>query len=65
MRAAALEAPRGLRVNVVSPPWVKETLVALKMDPASGLAASDVAKAYLAAVEGRHQGQTLDPAAFV
>lgn len=28
-RAAALEAPRGICVNVVSPPWVKETLKAL------------------------------------
>ena len=26
VRAAALEAPRGIRVNVVSPPWVTETL---------------------------------------
>lgn len=29
-RAAALEAPRGIRVNVVSPPWVTETLQAMK-----------------------------------
>jgi NAD(P)-dependent dehydrogenase (short-subunit alcohol dehydrogenase family) len=28
-RAAALEAPRVIRVNVVSPPWVPETLEAL------------------------------------
>src|SRR5512143_385870 len=26
VRVAALEAPRGIRVNVVSPPWVSETL---------------------------------------
>lgn len=64
-RAAALEATRGLRVNVVSPPWVKETLEKLEMDPAPGLAADDVAKAYVAAVEGKAQGQTLDPAEFV
>ena len=30
-RAAALEAPRGIRVNVISPPWVTETLRALGM----------------------------------
>jgi NAD(P)-dependent dehydrogenase (short-subunit alcohol dehydrogenase family) len=64
-RAAALEATRGVRVNVVSPPWVKETLAKLNMDPAAGLAADDVAKAYVAAVEGKAQGQTLDPADFV
>src|SRR5262249_11758311 len=32
-RAAALEAPRGIRVNVVSPPLVAETLEAQGMDP--------------------------------
>lgn len=30
--------PRRLRINVVSPPWVKETMVKLGMDQASGLA---------------------------
>jgi NAD(P)-dependent dehydrogenase (short-subunit alcohol dehydrogenase family) len=65
VRVAALEAPRGVRVNVVSPPWVKETLVMLKMDPGSGMAAGDVAKAYVAAVEGAQRGETLDPSRFV
>ena len=55
MRAAALEMPRRLRINAVSPPWVKETMVKLGMDPASGLAAADVAKAYVAAIEGSHK----------
>jgi NAD(P)-dependent dehydrogenase (short-subunit alcohol dehydrogenase family) len=57
VRAAALEMPRGLRINAVSPPWVKETMVKYGMDPTPGLAASDVAKAYVAAVEGSHQGK--------
>ncbi len=57
---ASVELPRGLRINVVSPPWIKETLVALKMDPSPGLPAADCARAYLAAVEGRQQGETLD-----
>lgn len=57
---AALELPRGLRVNVVSPPWISETLVALKMDPAGGIPAAACAKAYVAAVEGSDQGKTLD-----
>jgi NAD(P)-dependent dehydrogenase (short-subunit alcohol dehydrogenase family) len=65
VRVAALEAPRGVRVNVVSPPWVKETLVMMKMDPSSGLAAAEVAKAYVAAVEGTQRGETLDPSRFV
>jgi NAD(P)-dependent dehydrogenase (short-subunit alcohol dehydrogenase family) len=65
VRVAALEAARDVRVNVVSPPWVKETLEKLKMDPTDGLSADDVAKAYVAAVEGKYQGQTLDPARFL
>jgi hypothetical protein len=35
-----------------------ETLVALKMDPANGLAAAEVAKAYVQSVEGNATGQT-------
>ena len=61
-RAAALEAPRGIRVNVVSPPWVTETLVAYGMDTSIGLPAATVAKSYVAAVEGRHNGAVLEPA---
>jgi NAD(P)-dependent dehydrogenase (short-subunit alcohol dehydrogenase family) len=61
VRAAALEMPRRLRINAVSPPWVKETMVKLGMDPTPGLASSAVAKAYVAAVEGAHQGKILDP----
>jgi NAD(P)-dependent dehydrogenase (short-subunit alcohol dehydrogenase family) len=61
VRAAALEAERGIRVNVVSPPWVTETLVAMKMDTSIGIPAAAVAKAYVAAVEGTQTGATLDP----
>ena len=59
VRAAALEAPRGIRVNVVSPPWVTETLIAYKMDPKGGVPAAEVAKTYVKAVEGEDTGRTL------
>lgn len=59
--AAAIEMPRGIRVNVVSPGWVAETLRAMGMDPADGTPAEDVARAYAAAVEGAAQGETLRP----
>jgi len=65
VRAAALEMPRRLRINAVSPPWVKETLVKLGRDAAPGLSAAEVAKAYMAAVEGSYQGAILDPRQFV
>jgi NAD(P)-dependent dehydrogenase (short-subunit alcohol dehydrogenase family) len=61
VRAAALEMPRMLRINAVSPPWVKETMVKLGMDPTPGLAAVDVAKAYVEAIEGNQQGKIFDP----
>jgi NAD(P)-dependent dehydrogenase (short-subunit alcohol dehydrogenase family) len=64
VRAAALEMPRGLRVNAVSPPWIKETMVKLGMDPGPGLSADDCAKAYVAAVLGKHQGTILDATAL-
>ncbi len=60
MRAAALEAPRGIRVNVVSPPWVTETLKALGMDVSLGRPAAEVAKLYVKSVEGRETGRTLE-----
>jgi NAD(P)-dependent dehydrogenase (short-subunit alcohol dehydrogenase family) len=59
VRAAALEMPRRLRINAVSPPWVKETLVKFGMDPTQGLPSADVAKAYVEAVEGSRQGEIL------
>ncbi len=61
VRAAALDVPRGLRVNVVSPPWVTETLIARGMDPSIGIPADQVAQSYLASVEGTMTGQTIDP----
>jgi hypothetical protein len=39
---------------------VSETLVALKMDPANGLPAAEVAKAYVMSIEGNTTGQTID-----
>jgi NAD(P)-dependent dehydrogenase (short-subunit alcohol dehydrogenase family) len=65
VRAAALEMPRRLRINAVSPPWVKETMMKLHMDPTPGLSAVDVAKAYVALVEGSQQGAVLDPRGLV
>ena len=63
VRAAAIEAPRGIRVNVVSPPWVSETLTQLGMDPKGGLPAAVVAQAYVRTVEGPITGQVVEPSA--
>jgi NAD(P)-dependent dehydrogenase (short-subunit alcohol dehydrogenase family) len=55
-RAAALEAPRNIRVNVISPPWVTETLIALEMDTTNGMPAAELARAYVDSIEGRQTG---------
>ena len=59
-RAVALEMPRSIRVNVVSPPWVKETLEAMRKDSSSGIPAATVAEAYVESVEGTKNGIVID-----
>lgn len=60
VRAAALEVPRDIRVNVVSPPWVDETLEAMGADFDPSLPAATVAEAYRASLEGSMNGATID-----
>lgn len=60
VRAAAIELPRGLRVNSVSPTVVLEAMdkYAPYFRGFKPVAASDVALAYAKSVEGLHTGQT-------
>jgi NAD(P)-dependent dehydrogenase (short-subunit alcohol dehydrogenase family) len=60
VRGAALDLPGGIRINAVAPGWVRETLVAMKRDPSSGIPAEQVAQAYVRLVEGSMTGQILD-----
>jgi NAD(P)-dependent dehydrogenase (short-subunit alcohol dehydrogenase family) len=61
VRAAALEASDdGIRVNVVSPPWVSETLDAMGQDPSGGLPAATVAQAFVDSVTGDRSGDVID-----
>jgi NAD(P)-dependent dehydrogenase (short-subunit alcohol dehydrogenase family) len=60
VRAAQLELERGVRVNVVSPVWVQETLLAMGRQTAEGMPAALVARAYLASIDGTMQGAVLD-----
>ena len=61
VRAAALEAPRGIRVNSVSPPWASETLEEMGVDPAGGMPSAQIAKAYVASVTGTQTGAVIEP----
>jgi NAD(P)-dependent dehydrogenase (short-subunit alcohol dehydrogenase family) len=63
-RAAAIELPRGIRINVVSPPWVSETLQAMSMDPTAGMPAARVALAYKESAESRRTGDVIEAATF-
>ncbi|MGO4616965.1 short chain dehydrogenase [Nocardia sp. 2YAB30] len=59
VHAAATEMPRGVRLNTVSPGWVRETLLSLGMDPAVGAPVADVVRVYVDAVEGTAHGRTI------
>jgi NAD(P)-dependent dehydrogenase (short-subunit alcohol dehydrogenase family) len=62
VRGSSIEAPRGIRVNVVSPPWVTETLEQMGMKGVPGLPAAVVARAYALSVNGAMTGQVIEPA---
>jgi len=65
VRAAALEMPRGVRINAVSPVFVKETMEILGMDSTHGMPSAKVALTYREAVESRRSGEVLDVRDFV
>jgi NAD(P)-dependent dehydrogenase (short-subunit alcohol dehydrogenase family) len=60
VRAAALESPRGIRINAVSPIWVSETLESMGKDGSDGIPSDRTALAYKASVEGTLNGEVLD-----
>ncbi|TDW23423.1 short chain dehydrogenase [Kribbella kalugense] len=57
--AASIEMPRGIRLNVISPGWVRETLIALEMDPSIGTPVAEVARGYVRTVEGSNHGEVV------
>ena len=60
VRAAALELPRGIRINAVSPNWTVESLLQFGMDPSWGVPAAEVALGYVESVEGDCTGTVID-----
>ncbi len=63
IRAASLEL-QGIRINAVSPPFVKETMEMMGMDSSAGMPAAQVAKTYKAVLEGEFNGEILDARKF-
>ena len=60
-RAAALDVPRGIRVNVVSPPFIDTTAAAMGMADKGELSAAENARAYVSMVEGEMNGAVAYP----
>jgi NAD(P)-dependent dehydrogenase (short-subunit alcohol dehydrogenase family) len=60
VRGAALDLPRGIRINAVSPQWVDVSLGSYGMDPAWGVAVEFVARGYVESVEGSMTGTVID-----
>jgi NAD(P)-dependent dehydrogenase (short-subunit alcohol dehydrogenase family) len=60
VKAAALELGDELRINAISPIFVKESMEMMGMDSSDGMSAADTAKAYKFALEGAMTGQVID-----
>ena len=59
VRAAALELGTRIRVNVVSPGWITETLQAMGLDPTPGVPAAEAALSYIKAIESGASGSVM------
>ncbi|MEZ4340023.1 MAG: short chain dehydrogenase [Sandaracinaceae bacterium] len=59
VRALALEAPEGRRINAVSPGWIRETRVRMGLDPEGATSAAEVARLYLHAIESGASGRII------
>jgi NAD(P)-dependent dehydrogenase (short-subunit alcohol dehydrogenase family) len=60
VRAIALDTPPDRRINVVSPGWIRETMIRMGLDPAGGASAADVARLYLRAIESDAHGEVIE-----
>lgn len=65
VKAVALEMPNGIRVNAVSPPFVKETMELLNMDSSDGTPAKDVALVYKKCLEDNDTGKIYDVRKYI
>lgn len=63
IRAASLEL-EGVRINAVSPTFVKETMEMMGMDSSAGMPAADLAKIYQVVLEGDFHGKIFDVRTF-
>ena len=60
VKAASIELGDKVRINAVSPIFVKETMEMMGMDSSAGMSATDTAIAYQAALDGDMTGEVID-----
>ncbi|MET0005993.1 MAG: short chain dehydrogenase [Candidatus Thiodiazotropha sp.] len=65
VKAATIELGDELRVNAISPVFVKETMEIMGMDSSSGMSAANTAIAYQVALEGQMTGAVIDVRDYV
>ena len=65
VKAAAIDLKDTLRINTVSPIFVKETMEMMGMEAGNGMSASDTAKAYQAGIEGSMTGEVIDVRCYI
>lgn len=58
-RAAALDLPRDIRINTISPPFITETAREMGMSTDGTLPAAENAKVYVAVAEGDRTGEVI------
>jgi NAD(P)-dependent dehydrogenase (short-subunit alcohol dehydrogenase family) len=64
-RAAAMDLPRNLRLNVVSPPLIEETAAKMGMPGQGAISAAVNAEAYITLIEGNETGTVVYTAASI
>jgi len=60
VRAAAMELKNHIRVNLVSPVFVKETMKPVRMESSTRMPASQVVLAYKESLESNRSGEVFD-----
>ena len=60
VKAASIDLGDTLRINAISPVFVKETMEMMGMDSSEAISAADTAKAYQVALEGSMTGEVID-----
>lgn len=65
VRAVAVEPTNGIRINAVSPSFVKETMELFGMDSTSGISSTHTAKVFKQVIDSDQHGQIINVSDFI